>query len=67
LLLNPPFFGEKRWQESLWRSWIWIADPDGGESALPGGHAVGVVVSIGASEMARKTSGTRGDLPSGYG
>eukprot|EP00435_Cladocopium_sp_Y103_P054833 s341_g18.t1 len=34
-------------QESLWRSWIWIADPDGGESALPGGHAVGVVVSIG--------------------
>ena len=35
-------------KESLWRSWIWIADPDGGESALPGGHAVGVVVSIGA-------------------
>ncbi|CAJ1377158.1 unnamed protein product [Effrenium voratum] len=34
-------------QESLWRSWIWIADPDGGESAEPGGHAVGVVVSIG--------------------
>ena len=23
-------------QESLWRSWIWIADPDGGESAHEG-------------------------------
>ncbi|CAE7451049.1 DMI1 [Symbiodinium natans] len=34
-------------QESLWRSWIWIADPDGGESAHEGGHVVGVVVSIG--------------------
>ena len=44
-------------KESLWRSWIWIADPDGGESALPGGHAVGVVVSIGASESHRGNPG----------
>lgn len=51
-------------KESLWRSWIWIADPDGGESALPGGHAVGVVVSIGAfggrAWMGGQISGPRG-------
>eukprot|EP00913_Durusdinium_trenchii_P031069 g29094.t2 len=44
---SPPSPSADRCEESLWRSWIWIADPDGGESALPGGHAVGVVVSIG--------------------
>lgn len=32
---------------SLWASWIWIAAPDGGNSAEPGGYGVGMLVSLG--------------------
>jgi len=33
--------------DSLWASWIWIAAPDGGGSARPGGYIVGMFVSVG--------------------
>jgi len=33
--------------DSLWASWIWIAAPDGGGSARPGGYVVGMLVSVG--------------------
>mmetsp|Transcript_1570 Transcript_1570/g.4042 ORF Transcript_1570/g.4042 Transcript_1570/m.4042 type:complete len:957 (+) Transcript_1570:71-2941(+) len=33
--------------DSLWSSWIWIAAPDGGNSAQPGGYTVGVIISMG--------------------
>jgi len=33
--------------ESLWTAWIWIAAPDGGGSAQPGGYLVGMMVSLG--------------------
>ena len=64
---SPPSPSADRCEESLWRSWIWIADPDGGESALPGGHAVGVVVSIGPSVRKDRRCGA-GDAPTnGWG